>query len=134
MLLSAAPGPSLVTDEESADKSFFYDMTPTFYNDSREAFFQGIISNPQTPSVVNLEAPPGSSLNLVERTSKQADNPCASLIPHQQIAIVTNFTLESALTFLSVPVLYAAPARLSQTGDNAMVICHTLTGSADVSN
>ncbi|CAM1503101.1 Fc.00g078770.m01.CDS01 [Cosmosporella sp. VM-42] len=69
-----------------------------------------------------------------ERTQKQPENPFAALIPEQQIAIVPDFTLESGVTLYNLPVAYTTRGKLNPKGDNAMVICHALTGSADVSD
>lgn len=73
-------------------------------------------------------------LNPVERTSTQPENPFAALIPDQEIAIIPSFTLESGVLLRNVPVAYSTRGRLSANRDNAMVICHALTGSADVSD
>ena len=73
-------------------------------------------------------------LNPVERASSQPENPFASLIPDQQIALVPSFTLESGVTLHNVPVAYTTRGRLSAQGDNALVICHALSGSADVAD
>ncbi|KAI1409415.1 homoserine O-acetyltransferase [Hypoxylon sp. FL1857] len=69
-----------------------------------------------------------------ERTQQQPENPFASLIPDQKIAIIPSFTLESGVTLRNVPVAYTTRGKLSPNADNAMVICHALTGSADVSD
>ena len=73
-------------------------------------------------------------LNPVEKASSQPENPFAALIPDQQIAIVPVFTLESGVTLRNVPVAYTVRGRLSANGDNALVICHALSGSADVAD
>lgn len=64
----------------------------------------------------------------------QAENPFSQLIPDQQFAIVPSFTLESGVTLKNVPVAYSTRGKLSKEGDNAMVICHALSGSADVAD
>lgn len=69
-----------------------------------------------------------------ERKKSQPENPFANLIPDQQIAIVPEFTLESGITLCNVPVAYTTRGKLNEDGNNAMVICHALTGSADVSD
>ncbi|KAI1179391.1 homoserine O-acetyltransferase [Nemania sp. FL0916] len=68
------------------------------------------------------------------RIEKQPENPFTSLIPDQQIAIIPSFTLESGVTLRNVPLAYTTRGKLSTNGDNVMVICHALTGSADVSD
>jgi len=69
-----------------------------------------------------------------ERVSQQPENPFVSLIPEQEIAIIPSFTLESGVTLENVPVAYSTRGQLSPQGDNAMVICHALSGSADVAD
>lgn len=69
-----------------------------------------------------------------ERTQKQPENPFADLIPDQHIAIIPSFTLESGVTLHNAPLAYSTRGTLSPERDNAMVICHALTGSADVSD
>ena len=56
------------------------------------------------------------------------------LVPKQQYAIVPSFTLESGVELKNVPVAYTTKGKLAPTRDNALVVCHALTGSADVSD
>ncbi|KAL8914994.1 MAG: hypothetical protein Q9171_000434 [Xanthocarpia ochracea] len=71
-------------------------------------------------------------LNPVERAEIQPENPFASLIPDQHIAIVPQFTLESGVILYNVPIAYSTRGKLAPNGNNVLVICHALSGSADV--
>ncbi|KAF3482494.1 homoserine O-acetyltransferase [Arthroderma uncinatum] len=68
----------------------------------------------------------------LQRVACQPENPFSKLIPDQSIAIVPSFTLESGVTLYNVPVAYTTKGKLSPARDNALVVCHALSGSADV--
>ncbi|KAI8379294.1 homoserine O-acetyltransferase [Radiomyces spectabilis] len=61
-----------------------------------------------------------------------AKNRLAKLIPDQNITVIPEFTLESGVTLKDVPVAWKSWGKLNEQADNCMVICHALTGSADV--
>ena len=44
------------------------------------------------------------------------------------------YTLESGVTLYEVPVAYKTWGKLNNSRDNVMVICHALSGSADVAD
>ncbi|RMZ88313.1 hypothetical protein DV736_g4467, partial [Chaetothyriales sp. CBS 134916] len=85
---------------------------------------ESVSSEPETPS----------AKLVIESVSPQPENPFAKLISHQQIAIVSSFTLESGVTLKQVPVAYTTRGTLSRKRDNALVVCHALSGSADVAD
>ena len=73
-------------------------------------------------------------LNPTETFTTQLENRFSQLVSEQDFAIVPSFTLESGVTLQNVPVAYTTRGQLSQNGDNALVICHALSGSADVAD
>ncbi|OQD74433.1 hypothetical protein PENDEC_c011G02763 [Penicillium decumbens] len=70
----------------------------------------------------------------LQRVDSQPENPFARLIEDQSIAIIPSFTLESGDILYNVPVAYTTRGVLSPKGDNVLVICHALSGSADVAD
>lgn len=73
-------------------------------------------------------------LNPVEIVKEQPENPFAKLVSDQQFAIVPSFTLESGVILKNAPVAFTTRGQLSENKDNALVICHALSGSADVAD
>lgn len=59
-------------------------------------------------------------------------NRFTELVPSQEIALVDAFTLESGIALENVQVAFKTWGTLNDARDNCMVICHALTGSADV--
>jgi homoserine O-acetyltransferase len=53
-------------------------------------------------------------------------------VSNQRLAIVNEFCLESGRRLREVPVAFKTWGRLNEQRNNVMVICHALSGSADV--
>lgn len=66
--------------------------------------------------------------------TEQPENKFSKLVSEQQYAIVPSFTLESGVVLKNVPVAYTTRGKLNDKADNALVICHALSGSADVAD
>lgn len=56
----------------------------------------------------------------------------ASLVPNQTITHFDSFVLEEGHELRHVPVAYKTWGKLNDNKDNVMIICHALSGSADV--
>ncbi|RMZ80533.1 hypothetical protein DV737_g2886, partial [Chaetothyriales sp. CBS 132003] len=91
---------------------------------------ENVSSQPESPPAKAI----GNQQIVIESVSSQPENPFAKLVSHQQIAIVPSFTLESGVTLKQVPVAYTTRGTLSDKGDNVLVVCHALSGSADVAD
>lgn len=100
----------------------------------RRLFHPALPSVSPTRSLFIFPIRVGQLLNPVERVESQAENPFSALITDQSFVIIPSFTLESGVTLHNVPVSYTSRGKLSPEGDNALVICHALSGSADVAD
>lgn len=69
-----------------------------------------------------------------EIRSDQPENPFSNLVQDQHFALIPEFTLECGEVIHTVPVAYKTWGKLNDEGTNAVVICHALTGSADVAD
>ncbi|CAO3613835.1 unnamed protein product [Mucor fragilis] len=63
---------------------------------------------------------------------EESKNKLVQLIPDQNITIIPEYTLESGVTLTNIPIAWKTWGKLNDKADNCMVICHALTGSADV--
>ncbi|KAL2911506.1 L-homoserine-O-acetyltransferase [Polyrhizophydium stewartii] len=66
------------------------------------------------------------------KTTQSPHSPFARLVAGQTIDILDSFELESGVRLEQVPVAYKTWGRLNAEGTNALVLCHALSGSADV--
>lgn len=64
----------------------------------------------------------------------QDENPFSKIVPGQTIVEIPEFELECGDILYNVPVAYKSWGKLNEKGDNCMIICHALTGSADISD
>lgn len=55
-------------------------------------------------------------------------------INHQKVAVLPELHLDSGHTLLNVPIAYTTHGKLNSKGNNAIIVCHALTGSADVAD
>lgn len=62
------------------------------------------------------------------------NTPFTGQITHQKVAVLSELQLDSGYTLKKVPIAYTNHGKLNSRGDNAIVICHALTGSADVTD
>uniref|UniRef100_A0A060T5L0 ARAD1C13332p n=1 Tax=Blastobotrys adeninivorans TaxID=409370 RepID=A0A060T5L0_BLAAD len=69
---------------------------------------------------------------VYERQKTQKENPFFNLVKDQEICIIPEFELESGEILRNIPLAYKTWGKLNETKNNALVVCHALTGSADV--
>ena len=55
----------------------------------------------------------------------------SNLIANQRFALVSSVTLDSGYRLESFPIAFKTWGVLNDSGDNALVICHALSGSSD---
>ncbi|CAI2173409.1 18585_t:CDS:2 [Funneliformis geosporum] len=67
-----------------------------------------------------------------EKVEIQSENKFSQLVHGQNIVIIPEFTLQSGHTLHKVPVAYKTWGTVNENRDNVMIICHALSGSADV--
>jgi len=69
-----------------------------------------------------------------KEVDKQEENPFSKLVQDQKIVLIPEVTLECGDILHQVPVAYKTWGKMNEAADNVMVICHALTGSADVAD
>jgi homoserine O-acetyltransferase/O-succinyltransferase len=69
---------------------------------------------------------------LTEHVPSQPENPYSALVDGQSFAIIPEFELESEVVLRDVPVAYKTWGKLNAERSNVLIICHALSGSADV--
>jgi homoserine O-acetyltransferase len=62
------------------------------------------------------------------------ENRFCRLVSGQTITVIPSFTLESGHVLHSVPVAYKTWGKLNAARDNVLILCHALSGSADVAD
>lgn len=75
-----------------------------------------------------------NSSHIVLDHNPKRKNEYHRLIPYQKLALLKSFPLESGVELKNVTIAYKTWGKLNAHGDNCLVICHALSGSADVSD
>ncbi|CCH58324.1 hypothetical protein TBLA_0A05310 [Henningerozyma blattae CBS 6284] len=75
-----------------------------------------------------------SVLRELDIEQVKQENPFAKLVNNQTIVEVSELKLESGITIHNFPIAYKTWGKLNSTKDNVLIVCHALTGSADVAD
>ncbi|KAI9223769.1 Alpha/Beta hydrolase protein [Blastocladiella britannica] len=81
----------------------------------------------------NFATPPASPPPVTKKEAIKA-NPFLELVSGQSIQTLPAYTLECGVTLPLVDVAYKTWGNLNATGDNVLVVCHALSGSADAAD
>lgn len=68
--------------------------------------------------------------DITEETART--NPYAAMVPGQTVVEIPEYQLECGELLRDFPIAYKTWGRLNKDKDNALLICHALTGSSDV--
>lgn len=93
---------------------------------------EGPNASSSDPALNGTDPTPSTSKYTISYPSPPPSNTFSSLIQSQKIATVDAYELECGEVLHDVQVAYKTWGKLNAQKDNCMVICHALTGSADV--
>ncbi|KAI8716583.1 AB hydrolase-1 domain-containing protein [Fusarium sp. LHS14.1] len=75
-----------------------------------------------------------ASTAILLGSNPHTNNYYAKLVSDQKYALIPRLELENGQTLNDCPIAYQTWGTLNKKGDNALVVCHALTGSSDVSD
>ncbi|RSL99924.1 hypothetical protein CEP52_009423 [Fusarium oligoseptatum] len=75
-----------------------------------------------------------SSRAILLDSNLNTNNYYATLVNGQKYALIPHLELEIGQSLNDCPIAYQTWGSLNKDGDNALVVCHALTGSSDVSD
>ncbi|KAK4937186.1 L-homoserine-O-acetyltransferase [Elasticomyces elasticus] len=68
----------------------------------------------------------------VDFDAQPPNNYYANLVRNLKVAVVPYFTLDTGHQLIQVPVAYSSWGTLNKEANNALIVCHALTGSSDI--